>query len=354
MTAPAAPGALRIGTRGSALALAQSGQVGGLIAAELPGGGEVELVRVSTHGDRDRVSPLAQIGGTGVFVTAVREALAAGEVDAIVHSAKDLPTAAAEGIVIGCIPPRADVRDALCARDQMTLAQLPPGARVGTGSPRRAAQLLRARPDLQVVGVRGNVDTRLARALGPEADLDAVVLASAGLQRLGREGVISELLDPRVMLPAPAQGALAVERRDDAAEGTTEDSGSLAAAMDVVDDPATRAAVTAERAVLRALEAGCSAPVAALAEVIEGALVLRGLAISPDGRQVFEGERRTPVDLTALRAELTAVSAQLGAELAADLLGQGAGEVLAGIRTAAADAEAARAGAAAEDAGETR
>lgn len=203
---------LRIGTRASALALAQSGQIGGAIAAHLPGG-EVELVHVSTHGDRDRTSPLAQIGGTGVFVTAVRQALLDGRVDAIVHSAKDLPTAPAEGIEIACLPRREDVRDALCARDGLTLATLPAGAAVGTGSPRRAAQLLRARPDLTIVPVRGNVDTRLARAQGPAADLDAVVLAASGLRRLGREPAITELIDPSVMLPAPAQGALAVECR---------------------------------------------------------------------------------------------------------------------------------------------
>lgn len=332
---------LRLGTRASALALAQSGQVGREIAAHLPGSdGEVELVHVSTHGDRDRVSPLAQIGGTGVFVTAVREALLAGEVDAIVHSAKDLPTAAVPGIDIACIPAREDVRDALCARDGLTLETLPEGASIGTGSPRRAAQLLAARPDLRIVAIRGNIDTRLARALGPDADLDAVVLAAAGLRRLGRGDAISELIDPSVMLPAPAQGALAVERR-------TEEGEDLAAAMAAVDDPATRAAVTAERALLRTLEAGCSAPVAALGEItaaprgaitaaphgdgehpVGAALRLRALAIMPDGSRSFPGELRAPIDLAADRGAIEAVASRLGADLAALLLADGAGAVL--------------------------
>lgn len=319
--------ALRIGTRASALALAQSGRIGDAIAAHLPGG-EAELVHVSTHGDIDRTSPLAQIGGTGVFVTAVREALLAGDVDAIVHSAKDLPTLPAPGIDIACIPAREDVRDALCARDGLTLAALPAGASVGTGSPRRAAQLLRARPDLHVVGVRGNVDTRLARALGPDADLDAVVLAASGLRRLGRQDVISELLDPAVMLPAPAQGALAVECRTADATG----DGEIARALAAEDDPATRAAVTAERALLRALEAGCSAPVGALGTVAEGRLTLRALAISPDGTVVHEGSDAAGLDLAGSRADLEAAAAALGARLAAELLARGAGTLLEGLR----------------------
>lgn len=338
---------LRIGTRASALALAQSAQIGREIAARLPGDGEAELVHVSTHGDRDRISPLAQIGGTGVFVTAVREALLAGEVDAIVHSAKDLPTQPANGIAIACMPAREDVRDALCARDGLTLAELPTGARVGTGSPRRAAQLLRARPDLHVVGVRGNVETRLARPLGPAADLDAVVLAAAGLRRLDRADAITELLDVDVMLPAPAQGALAVEcRASDLALG-----GDLARAADAEDDPATRAAVTAERALLRALEAGCSAPVAALGAVRDGQLELRALAISPDAAHVFEDTLVAAIDLDAPREAFTVIAADLGTRLAASLLERGAAEVLAAPPTTA-DAVAAQEGAAVENPGE--
>jgi hydroxymethylbilane synthase len=345
---------LRIGTRASELALTQSGHVG---AALVDGTGhETELVHVSTHGDRDRTSPLAQIGGTGVFVTAVRQALLDGEVDVVVHSWKDLPTAPLAEITLACTPPREDPRDALCARDGMTLAQLPSGARVGTGSPRRAAQLLRARPDLEVVGIRGNVETRLNRALGPDADLDAVVLAASGLRRVGKDSVISELLPVEVMLPAPAQGALAVE----ATTAALAQAPWFAARLDAVDDPATRAAVTAERSLLRALEAGCSAPVAAFAQLEEPAEVdaaaqaaesaqaeetaeptsegarvlhLRALAIRPDGTHVVEGEARVALDLEqdALSGP-DSVPAALGEELAADLLSRGAGEILAEAR----------------------
>lgn len=329
---------LRIGTRASELALTQSGHVGAAVAEGT--GHEVELVHVSTHGDRDRTSPLAQIGGTGVFVTAVRQALLDGEVDVVVHSWKDLPTAPLDEITLACTPEREDPRDALCAREGMTLAQLPAGARVGTGSPRRAAQLLRARPDLEVVGIRGNVETRLNRALGPEADLDAVVLAASGLRRVGSDAVISELLPVEVMLPAPAQGALAVE----ATAAALAADPWFAQRLSAVDDAATRAAVTAERALLRALEAGCSAPVAAYAQLEErtsGAdapssarvLRLRALAIRPDGSHVVEGEARVDLDLAAdAPSGPGSVPAELGEELAADLLSRGAGEILAEAR----------------------
>ena len=319
---------LRIGTRASELALTQSGHVGAAVADGA--GHEVELVHVSTHGDRDRISPLAQIGGTGVFVTAVRQALLDGEVDVVVHSWKDLPTAPLDEITLACTPEREDPRDALCARDGKTLAQLPAGARVGTGSPRRAAQLLRARPDLEVVAIRGNVETRLNRALGPEADLDAVVLAASGLLRVGRDAVISELLPVEVMLPAPAQGALAVEATTAAlAQGPW-----FAQRLSAVDDPATRAAVTAERALLRALEAGCSAPVAAFAQLEEDTVLrLRALAIRPDGSHVVEGEARVDLDLAAdALSGPGSVPVELGEELAADLLSRGAGEILAEAR----------------------
>ena len=319
---------LRIGTRASDLALTQSGQVGEALVAGTDH--TVELVHVSTQGDRDRLSALAQIGGTGVFVTAVREALLAGDVDVVVHSCKDLPTAPLEEISLACYPPREDPRDALCARDGMTLAQLPTGARVGTGSPRRGAQLLRARPDLEVLAIRGNVETRLNRALGEDADLDAVVLAASGLHRVGRDAAISELLDVDVMLPAPAQGALAVEATTAAlAEGPW-----FAERLAAVDDPATRAAVIAERTLLSTLEAGCSAPVAAYAELEgEDVLRLRALAIRPDGSHVVEGEARVVLDLEAdVLTGPESIPAELGAELAADLLARGAGDILAEAR----------------------
>ena len=286
---------LRLGTRGSRLALTQSGQVaealmaaggGGAAAAagkasEGSGGLGIDLVTVRTDGDGDR-TPLRQLGGVGVFAARLRHALLDGEVDLVVHSFKDLPTQPVEGLEVICVPPREDPRDALCARDGLTLAALPEGARVGTGSPRRAAQLLAARPDLEVVDLRGNVPTRLARVRGLEAvgvgtdepvapsradaagDLDAVVLALSGLRRLGLEHCASEVLDLETMLPAPAQGALAVEAR------AGEDSVELARAVAALDDEPTRLAVTAERALMARLGAGCAAPVGAWAHLRGG------------------------------------------------------------------------------------
>ena len=286
---------LRLGTRGSRLALTQSGQVaealmaaggGGAAAAagkasEGSGGLGIDLVTVRTDGDGDR-TPLRQLGGVGVFAARLRHALLDGEVDLVVHSFKDLPTQPVEGLEVICVPAREDPRDALCARDGLTLADLPEGARVGTGSPRRAAQLLAARPDLEVVDLRGNVPTRLARVRGLEVvgvgtdepvapsradaagDLDAVVLALSGLRRLGLEHCASEVLDLETMLPAPAQGALAVETR------TGEDSAELARAVAALDDEPTRLAVTAERALMARLGAGCAAPVGAWAHLRGG------------------------------------------------------------------------------------
>lgn len=242
---------LRVGTRASRLARAQTG----LVVASLVGV-EAQIVPVRTEGDRN-AAPLAQIGGTGVFVSALREALLAGRIDIAVHSFKDLPVAAPEGIALAAVPPREDVRDALVARDGLTLATLPAGARVGTGSPRRAAQLRALGRALQVVAIRGNVDTRLD--LVARGELDAVVLALAGLRRIGRAAEVSEIIDPDTMLPAPAQGALAVECRAD-------DEAAIAT-LHSLDDESARATACAERAVLAALEAGCSAPIGALATV---------------------------------------------------------------------------------------
>jgi hydroxymethylbilane synthase len=245
---------LRLGTRHSPLALAQSRLVADALTGR--GAGPVELVEITTVGDVS-TEPLAQLGGTGVFVSALRQALSAGTIDLAVHSLKDLPVAAADDLVIAAILARQDPRDVLVARDGLTLAGLAPGARVGTGSPRRAAQLRALRPDVEVVDVRGNVGTRLQLVRG---DVDAVVLARAGLARLGLLDAVTEVLSPDVMLPAPGQGALAVECRADRAD--------LVACLVPLDDPATRAAVTAERALLARTEAGCSAPVGALAEVV--------------------------------------------------------------------------------------
>lgn len=324
--------ALRIGTRASALALAQSGEAGEALVAGTPRG--VDLVHVRTQGDADRTSLLSQIGGTGVFVTAVRRALLEGRVDLIVHSCKDLPTTPEPGISLACIPRREDPRDALCARDGLRLDELPPGARVGTGSPRRAAQLRRHRPDLEVVAIRGNIGTRLSRALGPEADLDAVVLAAAGLHRLGKQDAISELLPMHVMLPAPAQGALALEVLEDPSALETSGAAWLTGPLSRLEDPATRAAVTAERALLRRLEAGCSAPVAAYGEVTGDTLRLQGLAIRPDGGHAVSAEVSAPLDPASddLRGP-DGVPARLGVELAEALLDQGAGAILEASRS---------------------
>lgn len=269
---PARPGVLRVGTRGSALAVAQTTTVAEKIAAAT--GLDVTLVIITTKGDTSR-APLAQLGGTGVFVSALRDALAAGECDFAVHSLKDLPTGPCPGIVIGAIPERADARDALCSRGGVSLAELPAGGKVGTGSPRRAAQILAARPDLEVQDIRGNVDTRLARI---ENDLDAVVLAAAGLDRLGRGGVISERFALDRVPTAPGQGALAIEVR-------ASDAGSepYLAALESLDDPESHACAAAERALLASLEAGCAAPVGARAEVVDGRLRLSATVYRLDG-----------------------------------------------------------------------
>jgi hydroxymethylbilane synthase len=304
---------LRLGTRGSTLARAQSQIVADAVRAAT--GREVELVEIVTAGDRS-TAPVQQLG-VGVFVSALRDALLAKEIDFAVHSYKDLPTAPAEGLRIAAIPPREDPRDALVSRSGLTLAQLPPGAVVGTGALRRIAQIHALGLQLTVTPIRGNVDSRLRKVA--EGDLDAVILARAGIARLGRAGEITETIDPMLMLPAPAQGALAVECRADAVAGDGADLVELLAAL---DHAPTRAAVTAERAMLAALEAGCSAPVAALAEFAEGddgeEIYLRGAVISPDGSDAVRLSRTgTPADAT-----------EIGRALAADLLDAGADKVL--------------------------
>jgi hydroxymethylbilane synthase len=300
--------AVRVATRASLLARTQSGLVADALRERLDR--DVVLVEVSTRGDLDQTTPLASFGGVGVFVSAVRDAVLRGDADVAVHSLKDLPTAPAEGLRVAAIPPRGDARDVLVARDGGTVATLPVGATVGTGSPRRAAQLRALRPDLDVVPVRGNVDTRLRKVA--DGDLDAVVLAHAGLARLDRLDAVTEVIGTAQMLPAPGQGALAVECRD------VEDDAALLDALRDLDDDATRVAVTAERSLLAALEAGCSAPVGAHATVSsddgEAVVHLTGAVVSDDGQV----QVRKSVTGAAGDAE------QVGRSLAADLLAAGA------------------------------
>lgn len=298
--------ALRLGTRASALALAQSGHVADSLRAL---GHDVELVHITTRGDASAAA-ITQLGGTGVFVTALRDALLADQVDLAVHSYKDLPTAVADGLVIAAVPPRQDARDVLVARDGLTLGELPTGATVGTGSPRRTAQLRALGLGLSVVPVRGNVDTRVRKVATGE--LDAVVLARAGLARLDRLAEVTEVLDPLQVLPAPAQGALAVECR----------LGPLVDDLAVLDHAESRTTVDAERALLAFLEAGCSAPVGALAEVAEGddgdEVFLRGLVAALDGTDAVRRSATGP----------TSDAPGVGRRLAAELLDLGAADLM--------------------------
>lgn len=327
MTVMSATRHLRLGTRASALALAQSTLVADVLRAL---GWVVDLVRIRTEGDRHTGS-LARIGGTGVFVTALREALLEDSCDIAVHSLKDLPTAPAAGIDVVAVPEREDPRDVLCAAHGWTLATLPPGARVGTGSPRRVAQLRLARPDLEVVDIRGNVDTRLARVgiarleppgatVGDREPLAAVVLARAGLARLGRLDAVTETFEPAVMTPAPGQGAIAVECR-------TQDAPSLAApeALGSVEHRATRLAVAAERALLGRMGAGCSAPVGALArQADDGVLHLEAIAVDADGAPArVRGSAAMPQPVgapTGVAGLDVAAAVDLGVRLADELL----------------------------------
>ncbi|MGH3423130.1 MAG: hydroxymethylbilane synthase [Nocardioidaceae bacterium] len=301
---------LRVGTRASALATAQSGMVADRIT-ELTGRA-TQLVTVSTEGDRSR-RPLVEFGGQGVFVSALREALVSGEVDVAVHSLKDLPTRPEPSIALGAVPLREDPRDVVVARDGLALAELPPGSTVGTGSPRRRSQLNALGFGLEVVSIRGNVDTRIGLVTG--GSVDAVVLARAGLARLGRVDDATEVLDPLQMLPAPGQGALACECRAD-------DVAVHELLGEYVDDGPTRSAVTAERSLLATLGAGCSAPVGALADV----------ALGEDGEELWL--RATVGDVSGvpmIRMSTTGSphdAAGVGERLAAEMLAEGAAPLI--------------------------
>lgn len=300
---------IRLGTRRSVLARTQSGQVAQMLR-DL--GHEVELVEITSDGDRSQAAgtPLTGASSTGVFVSALRDALSAGEIDIAVHSLKDLPTYAADGIALGAVPPREDPRDVVVARNGLTLAELPLGARVGTGSPRRAAQIHALGLGLEISGVRGNVDTRIGKVRSGQ--YDAVVLARAGLARIDRLDEVTEVLDPLQVLPAPGQGALAVEARA---------GDPVLDVLAQIDDEHARAAVTAERAVLATLEGGCAAPIGALADVVEGddgpELWVRAVLLSPDGALAVRRSASGPVS----------DAAGVGIRLAQEMLADGAAEL---------------------------
>jgi hydroxymethylbilane synthase len=299
---------LRIGTRASPLALWQAHHVIGLLRAAVPGVA-VELVEIETVGDQVRDVPLVQLGGEGAFTKAIQQALLDRRVDVAVHSLKDLPTFAVPGLMLAAVPMRGPTGDALVSLKHRAFDALPSGAVVATSSLRRKAQLLHRRPDLKLVEIRGNVDTRLRKLA--EQNLDATILAQAGLVRLGLADRITEVLDDAWMLPAVGQGALGIEcRTDDAA------TRSFLAA---IDDVTTHRAVLAERAMLRALGGGCHVPIGAKSALENGKLTLRGVVLSPDGSQ------RIDATIVGLAGEAEAV----GQELALQLQTRGAAELLA-------------------------
>ncbi|MEK6716267.1 MAG: hydroxymethylbilane synthase [candidate division NC10 bacterium] len=315
---------LVIGTRGSQLALWQANHVAERLRAAFAGL-SVRLETIKTTGDRILDVPLAAIGGKSLFVKEIEEALLEGRVDLAVHSMKDVPVDLPPGLIIAAVTEREDPSDVLISRTGGRLKDLPSGARVGTSSLRRQAQLLHCRPDLAVVGLRGNLDTRI-RKLDSEG-LDAIVVAAAGVKRLGWMDRISEFLSPDVCLPAIGQGALGIEMRafvpsSGRGEPRAESrEPSIPRIVGVLDHPDTHAAVLAERAFLRRLGGGCQVPFAAHAEIAEGHLLLRGLVATPDGQRLVRGERGGPTD------ECEAV----GMALAEDLLARGAAEILQAI-----------------------
>ena len=299
---------LRIGTRGSPLALWQANHVADRLRAIAPGRA-VELVIIQTQGDQIQNQPLSQIGGDGLFTKAIQDALRDGRADLAVHSLKDLPTVPVPGLVLAAVPPRASTRDAFISHKFSRFDELPQRAQIATGSQRRRALIRHRRPDLQLVDIRGNVDTRLRKLR--DLNLDGLILAEAGLVRLGMGQVITELLDPSWMLPAVGQGALGLECRDDDLDTRK--------IVSMLDDLPSRQAVTAERAMLLALGGGCQVPIGAAATVAGATLALRGVVLAPDGARQISGETEGAAD----RAE------ELGRDLASRLLDAGARELLA-------------------------
>ena len=298
---------IRIATRQSPLALWQARHVGSLLA-QLHPGLEVSLVEMSTAGDRFLSAPLSTVGGKGLFVKEIEQALLDGRADLAVHSLKDMTSVLPAGLLLAAVPKREDPRDAFCSPGGLTLDTLPQGARVGTSSLRRSCILRSARPDLEIVSLRGNVQTRLTRTR--ELGLAGAVLAFAGLKRLGLEAEITEVISTSRSLPAVGQGVLAIQCRTEDAE--------VRHLLAPLEDAATRVAVTAERAFMARLEGGCTVPLAGHATVEGSTVHLRGLVGRPDGSKVVEGERSGPVE--------TALS--LGESLAEELLSRGAAEIL--------------------------
>jgi hydroxymethylbilane synthase len=299
---------VRIATRRSALAKWQAHHVSALLTAREPGL-EVQLLELMTRGDRILDVPLSEVGGKGLFVKEIEDALLRGDAQIAVHSMKDLPATEPPGLVIAAVPLREDPRDALVSHGKR-LAELPRGARVGTASLRRSAQLQAMRPDLEIETIRGNVATRLRKI---DEGFDAVVLAHAGLRRLGLTDKVAQVFSTDEMLPAVAQGALAIEARQDDVETLRR--------LAPLEDAVTRIQVEAERGFLRKLQGGCQVPIAGHAEVKGGLVRLRGLVANLDGTVIIRGERSGPV----------ADAARVGLELAEELLARGAGEILSSI-----------------------
>lgn len=313
---------LRIGTRGSKLARWQSDWVAGQLRRL---GVEVEIIEISTHGDLQQQGSVASLGVQGLFTKEIQAAVLDRRVDLAVHSLKDLPTQQSPGLYLAAVPPREDPSDALISRHGTPLRQLPRGASVGTGSLRRRAQIAHLRPDLNVVGVRGNVDTRLRKL--DDGEYDAIVLAAAGLTRLGWRERITELLTPPEFLPAPGQGALGLECRSNAPE--------LTRLVAMLDDPATRLSVTAERQLLGRLHGGCSAPIGAWGRYVEGTLILSGMVAEIDGKHVIRAHAELAIPAQSLdAATLSDAAADLGRSVADSLLAQNAATLIETARSA--------------------
>ena len=321
-------GVVRLGTRGSLLALWQTEHVRALLEQAEPGL-RFETVIMSTTGDRIIDTPLPAIGGKGLFTAELEEALRDGSIDLAVHSLKDLPTEVPGGLVVGAVLERADPADALVSREGLHLATLPAGATIGTSSTRRKAQLLAHRPDLDVIDLRGNADTRLRKARDPDGPYDAIVMAHAALVRLGEAAAVTELLSDEIMLPAPGQGALAVECRDE------EETINL---LRRVSHLATEVEIRAERGFLAALGGGCAVPVAARARMgADGRLRVRGRVSAPDGTEQVDVAGET---LVGSGADAPTLAEQAGRTLAAAALEKGAGELLSGALPRDGDIEA--------------